>query len=336
MFTPHHPSRPEDQQPGTGSQIPSASRFPSGSLLFPSSGMGTAGRSPMLASSPNTHVPFTMQTPGASLGLGESVMGAKTPFSAFATPALPHPTTSRRPFGGGVATALRTAGGFGAPTPQMASGAVDDERPPLHSLLDAGMPKAAAPAPAATPAAKAADAAADAADAGRADSASANAAATPLPMARAPMGEGLWATAFGYPSSAMLGSVLDELRPSGGGDIVQHCLGEGPWLHVRYADYYQMQQALGKNGKVIHGFMLGVIEGIQPSHGTGLGLGSASGTAGRGGEGLGAPAHGAGLPLRLQQARPGVGPSLRAPPLARAELGKAGWWTRVCEFVFGW
>ena len=25
-----------------------------------------------------------------------------------------------------------------------------------------------------------------------------------------------------------------------------------------------------------------------------------------------------------------------APPLARAEHGKAGWWTRICEYVFGW
>jgi hypothetical protein len=325
MFTPHHSSRPEDA-PGGSAALPSASRLPSGtsSLLFPSSARGAAGRSPMLNSSPAAHsVPFTMQTPSGNLGLGESLMGAgaKTPFSAFGTPAQPHPVSSnRQPFGG--ATGPRT--GFGGRTPAATSGAAVDERPPLHSLLDAGGPQRA------TNAAAAAAAATAAATSTAAPGAAAAAAATPMPSrapaSRAPGGDGLWVTAFGFHSASMIGAVLDELRPSGG-EIVQHSQGDGAWVHVRYADVYQLQQALAKNGKVVHGFMMGVVEGIHPSGGL---------TGGGGGLGLGAIGPGAAIPLRLQQARPGVGPALRAPPLARAEHGKAGWWTRICEYVFGW
>ena len=58
-------------------------------------------------------------------------------------------------------------------------------------------------------------------------------------------------TAFGFGGAAMLPIVLDELRPAGG-EVRQHRLGAGPWVHIRYADTRQQQQALAKNGKVCH------------------------------------------------------------------------------------
>ena len=97
-------------------------------------------------------------------------------------------------------------------------------------------------------------------------------------------------------------------------------------MHVRYADWRQQQQALAKNGKVVHGMMLGVVEGLHPSA-DGLDAASAS-TAGGG-------VPGGAIPLRVQQPRH-VGPALRPPPIAIADLGKASWWTRLCEYVFGW
>lgn len=59
----------------------------------------------------------------------------------------------------------------------------------------------------------------------------------------------LWVTAFGFHGTAMLPAILEEMRPSGG-EIRQHRLGSGPWVHLRYADWRQQQQALAKNGKV--------------------------------------------------------------------------------------
>ena len=68
--------------------------------------------------------------------------------------------------------------------------------------------------------------------------------------------------------------------------------------------------------------MLGVIAGIHPST-DGLDMGA------------GALNSSAAIPLRLEQHRH-VGPSLRAPPIAPTALAKAGWWTRLCELIFGW
>ena len=115
----------------------------------------------------------------------------------------------------------------------------------------------------------------------------------------------------------MLGALLDELRPSG--EVVQHKLGNGPWV-TSFADARAQQQALGKNSAVLQGSMIGVIEGIHPAS-SAAGLGDAGGSR----SSL-EPASAAGIPLRIQQTRT-VGPSLRAPPVARRELGKAGWWT---------
>ena len=322
MFTPNpNPRGDKDAQ-----------RLPSGSsLLFPGS---VSGRSPMLATaSPCTSVPFTLPTPGG--GLGESYMGtsaaasaasrpAKTPgnpLSAFASPGLLHPASQShpRPFGG--AAAVTTSASL--------AGAASD-MPPLHSLLDAGGP-AAAKAPSAAAPASAASAPRDTA------AGTLPPAAVPFPSAAA-SGSGYWVTAFGYTSNAMLGAVLEELRPSGG-EIVQHVQGSGPWLHVRYAEWRQLQQAVSKNGKVVQGAMLGVLEGIHPKDsGFEERQGCMGGVSSAGAAAIGATwLPGAGIPLRLQQGHShSVGPSLRAPPLARGAARPAGWWTRLCEFVFGW
>jgi hypothetical protein len=132
-------------------------------------------------------------------------------------------------------------------------------------------------------------------------------------------GHGLWVTAFGYQNSAMLASVLEELRPSGG-EFMQHRLGVGPWVHVQYRNRRQQQQALARNGKVLHGVMLGVIEGVVPST-----------------EVLHLPAAAASssLPLKLQHQRP-LGTSVRGPAIAQRDLFRATWWTRACEYLFGW
>lgn len=131
---------------------------------------------------------------------------------------------------------------------------------------------------------------------------------------------GLWVTAFGYPTTAMLAAVLEELRPPGGA-LVQHRLGVGPWVHLQYSDWRQQQQALTKNGKVVQGVMIGVIAGIVPSSDI-LDLPSA-------------PAGVGNLPLRVQHQRIG-GPVLRAAAVGHRDLATTGWWTKWCEYAFGW
>ena len=108
---------------------------------------------------------------------------------------------------------------------------------------------------------------------------------------------------------------------------MQHKLGNGPWVHVRFADARAQQQALGKNGAVLQGSMIGVIEGIHPASSA-----SALGDASERRSSL-EPAPAAGIPLRIQQART-VGPSLPR-HLSRDELGKAGWWTRLAGTCSG-
>jgi hypothetical protein len=235
----------------------------------------------MIASASPGHVPFTRPTPAPKTG------GAST----------------QRPSAGGVGSSVHA---FSPPPPlrlgavgaRSASGVADAV--PTKSLLDVSST-------------------AGASDLTATAAAAAKPAAAPAAAAAAPVG-GYWVTAFGYQSVGVLGAVLDELRPSSG-DILQHRLGAGPWVHVRFADSYQQQQALAKNGKVLHGAMIGVLEGIHPASADLLPATSIPG---------------AGMPLRLQQSRPG-GPGLRAPATTgRTELAKAGWWTRLCEFIFGW
>ena len=67
-----------------------------------------------------------------------------------------------------------------------------------------------------------------------------------------------WVTAFGYPSPSLVPQVLSELTPPGA-QAGLHRVGAGPWVHVRCETWQAQQAALSKNGRVIAGFMLGVI-----------------------------------------------------------------------------
>ena len=209
-----------------------------------------------------------------------------------ATPAAPSsffsPAAPTNLFGAGPSLPAAT---LSAARPAATASAF--ERPPLQSLLDVGLPRepaaaaADAPLPAKTPATSHRAAPAP------------HSQAPPPSVAAARVGpdtgtagadSGLWVTAFGYHSTAMLASVLEELRPSGG-ELLAHRTGAGPWVHVRYADWRQQQQALAKNGKVLHGSMLGVIAGIHPPADTAAGMAAP-------------PSLAHAIPLRLQQQRP--------------------------------
>lgn len=311
MFTPH--VRPQDSLAGYGlgtgnvptsaraddnNNPPTANRVPSGSILFPATHL-PPGRSPMLPSASPAHVPFTLQTPG----LADPLASVRP--TPVADKSAPFTGSALFPSGLPAATPASAA----APPPM-------DERPPLQSLLDVA-PAAPAAASTSAPAAPTPSL-----------SGAATVGAAALPAALG----GHWVTAFGYHSTAMLGALLDELRPSGG-EVVQHRLGSGPWVHVRFADARSQQQALAKNGLILHGSMIGVVEGIHPAASAAAMADGAA--AGRSSLEPSSSAAATGIPLRIQQTRT-VGPILRAPPVARRELGKAGWWTRLCEYVFGW
>lgn len=169
-----------------------------------------------------------------------------------------------------------------------------------------------------------------------------------------------WVTAFGYHTAAMIAQVLQELRPSNG-EIAQHQPGAGAWLHVRFQEWRQMQEALAKNGRVrvasanlseqperhhappmtlpsrratplqvVQGFMLGVIEGVVPSS-SALSLPSV-------------PPMITSIPLRLQHTRGAeyhVGSARIGDPAgkragAARENVVSSVFNKTCEYVFGW
>ena len=70
-------------------------------------------------------------------------------------------------------------------------------------------------------------------------------------------------TAFGYHTAAMVPQVLLELKPSNG-EIAQHQPGVGAWVHVRFGEWRQMQEALVR---------VRVRVGPWLGSGSGLGLG---------------------------------------------------------------
>ena len=226
--------------------------------------------------------------------------------------------------------------------------------PPMRSMLDAepaASATAASAAPTPTPAASAFGGAGALAGAERAPPFGAATPATGAPTAAAaassalpPAGDGafdaapreFWVTAFGYPSPSLVPQVLSELTPPGA-QAGLHRVGAGPWVHVRCETWQAQQAALSKNGRVIAGFMLGVIAGIHPAGSILPAATLASGAH------VGAAAA-APVPLRLQPARGAayhVAPphSTAATAVARPTGSLASLWVvvaKLCEILFGW
>lgn len=143
----------------------------------------------------------------------------------------------------------------------------------------------------------------------------------------APGGTGgsYWVTAFGYAKLDALPAVLDELRPPGG-DFQRRALGVGQWVHVCFGAKHEQQQALAKNGRIVHGMMLGVIEGVVPAGSESV-VGKHNGAKPR-------------APLRLQQPRGAAHKEnllrQKLHPPAASETGLLASFNGLCEYAFGW
>ena len=294
------------------------------------------GNSPAITSP--THVPFTGGPDRSSFSrqpASQARGGLLSPSNAFG--AIPQPMFSPpgagQPLGGGGGGPPTTMGGLRAGQPlQQAPPSLTqpqpprlvplvgqrDAGPPLESMLDLpgiGAPSATAGTAALPP-------------------------ATPLPASATPAafsgreGGGFWVTAFGFHGSAMLPVVLQELRPSGG-DLMQHRMGSGSWIHVQLRSHTDQLEALAKNGRVVHGFMLGVLEGIVPK------------ASSLDAEGIipkatsldfNHPLPQRTVPLRLQNSR-GAEFSIRPKmpsSIARRESSVLSFLNKACEFIFGW
>ena len=328
---------------GTPSVNSPRSRHEDNQLLFPGGCGANAGRSPMLPSSPGTSTPFAY---------------AASPFvSSYGAP-----PSSTRKGAGQQHVRWGSPSSFPRPSPAAAAtpfapmstprGSSVVERPPLFSMLDAaandvqgrhggdggggrggGDPPYTPHVPAAAAASPGQSRTFGAAAAGTTPypASTPHPAATPYPASTPypaptpyPAGDGtsFWITVFGYHTNTMLPAVLDEMRPSGG-EIVQHLLGAGPWMHVQFRERWQQQRAIAKNGTVLRGVMLGVIEGVVPSD-DGIRV-------------LNLPSSvvpGTGMPLKVQLPR--AVPGAKAPGAPMRDHGRAGWWTRTCEVLFGW
>jgi len=148
--------------------------------------------------------------------------------------------------------------------------------------------------------------------------------------------EGFWATVFGF-SPENLSAVLHELQPSASA-VLAHRQGGGNWMHVRYASALDLDEALAKNGRVVHGSMVGVLAGVQPREGR---TGDAAATR-RAGKPTNQtvwfvppapamdPSRDAVRPLAKQP-----GPGVRADEVASA-TGIRGVVMRATEYLFGW
>ena len=121
--------------------------------------------------------------------------------------------------------------------PPLPAASQADELPPLQSMLDLN---AGADAQAAAAGAQQATGAANVGGGGG---------GLPPQLPSISTDGPYWVTAFGYHAAAMIPQVLQELRPSNG-EIAQHQPGAGAWLHVRFQEWRQMQEALAKNGRV--------------------------------------------------------------------------------------
>jgi len=246
----------------------------------------------------------------------------------------PHLDSQRRPQRGAVASLTSPQPLFtpGQPTPAPP----DFNAPPLGSIFDdppartPARPAFATPSVATTPAGHSFTPAPGYTPAplSAAPLSAAPLAATPAGGFAAAAGEH-WVTAFGYSSAAMITQVLEELRPSSGARL-RHTLGLGLWLHVCYAERHHLEEALSKNGRVLSGCMLGVIEGIVPA-------GSLDESRG----GHLASGMGKSLPLRFQASH-GDSYALQSAALQRSgrrslpegTVSKA--FNSLCEMVLGW
>ena len=327
--------------PSTPSVNSPRARHEDNQLLFPSGGGANAGRSPMLASSPGTSIPFAFAAspfvssygaPPSSIRKGagqqhvrwaspssfprQAPAAAATPFAPMSTPrgssvverpplfsmldAAANDVQGRHGGDGGGDGGGGRGGGEPPYTPRVPAAAAASPGQSRTRGMFGAAAAGTTPYPAATP----------------------NPAATPYPASTPyPAGDGtsFWITVFGYHTNALLPAVLDEMRPSGG-EIVQHRLGAGPWMHVQFRERWQQQRAIAKNGTVLRGVMLGVIEGVVPSD-----------------DALALPSSvvkGTGMPLKVQLPR--AVPGAKVPGAPMRDHGRAGWWTRTCEVVFGW
>lgn len=139
-------------------------------------------------------------------------------------------------------------------------------------------------------------------------------------------GSEFWVTAFGFHGAAMVPAVLQELRPSGG-DFMQHQLGAGSWMHVQLRTRTDQMETLAKNGRVLHGCMLGVVEGkVGPSSQS---------------LDLNVPTAPSAVPLKLNPSRGAEYTVLSkaSTGIARRDTGGSDLnrlFTKLCEYVFGW
>jgi len=77
-----------------------------------------------------------------------------------------------------------------------------------------------------------------------------------------------WVIVFGFPPQAVR-DVLKQFEKYG--VITRYRLGEGNWMNIQFQTKLEAQKALGKNGKILDGFMVGVVPGSgKLSHGTAL------------------------------------------------------------------
>eukprot|EP01113_Clastostelium_recurvatum_P044006 TRINITY_DN7375_c0_g1_i3.p1 TRINITY_DN7375_c0_g1~~TRINITY_DN7375_c0_g1_i3.p1 ORF type:complete len:329 (+),score=34.49 TRINITY_DN7375_c0_g1_i3:482-1468(+) len=129
-----------------------------------------------------------------------------------------------------------------------------------------------------------------------------------------------WITIFGFPTrdSTVIMRHFQEF-----GDIVQHIIPSGAanWIHVQYQTPSQALRALGKNGKFVAGYMVGVVTASDKDR---------DATAR-----LSAPA----------QINEEYNPFLRAPNLPNSSSVQGSGtgpkmptsaWSRFFEYVFGW
>eukprot|EP01080_Neovahlkampfia_damariscottae_P003350 gene3350-5897_t len=69
-----------------------------------------------------------------------------------------------------------------------------------------------------------------------------------------------WITVFGF-TPKQTGFVLKQFGLYG--EILEHKVGNGNWMHIKYKKNIQAQKALSKNGKIFNSLMIGVVECID-------------------------------------------------------------------------